>query len=327
LARLRLGLLSTARINDAIIAAAAASPQVEVVAVGSRDAGRAAQYAEERSIPRSHGSYEELLGDDGVDAVYISTPNGLHAPWARAALEAGRHVLCEKPVDADPEVVEHLFALAAERGLVFTEAFMWRHLPQTQAVCDLVAQGAVGELRMIRVWFGFLLSRSGDPRLDPAQQGGALMDVGCYCVSAARLLGGEPDAVTAQAVRDPSRPDGVDLRVAATMRFPGDVLAHFDCALDLPQGHGLQVVGSEAALEIDDPWFGRESGIRVRAADGTVEEIEVDAADPYRVQLEDLAGAIADGRGPLLARAEVVGQARSLQALLRAMSNDEEDVR
>ena len=122
--------------------------------MGSRDADRAAEYAEERSIPRSHGSYEELLADDGVDAVYISTPNGLHAPWARAALEAGRHVLCEKPVDSDPEVVDGLFALAAERGLVFTEAFMWRHLPQTQAMCDLVAQGAVGELRMIRVWFG-----------------------------------------------------------------------------------------------------------------------------------------------------------------------------
>ena len=111
----RLGLLSTARINDAIIAAAAASPQVEVVAVGSRDADRAAEYAAERSIPRAHGSYEELLADDGIDAVYISTPNGLHAPWARAALEAGRHVLCEKPVDSDPEVVDGLFALAAER--------------------------------------------------------------------------------------------------------------------------------------------------------------------------------------------------------------------
>jgi predicted dehydrogenase len=327
LAQLRLGLLSTARINDAIIAAAAASPQVEVVAVGSRDAGRAARYAEERSIPRSHGSYEELLADDGVDAVYVSTPNGLHAPWARAALEAGRHVLCEKPVDSDPEVVEELFALATERGLVFTEAFMWRHLPQTQAVCDLVAQGAVGELRMIRVWSGFMLEREGDPRLDPAQQGGALMDIGCYCVSAARLLAGEPDAVTAQAVRDASRPDGVDMRVAATMRFPGPVLAHFDCAFDLPMGFGLQVVGSEAVIEVDDPWFGVQPGVRVRAADGTIEEIGPEAADPYRAQLEDLAGAIADGRRPLLDRAEVVGQARSLQALLRAMSNDEEDVR
>ncbi len=324
---LRLGLLSTARINDAIIAAAAASDEVEVVAVASRDADRAAAYAAERSIPRSHGSYEELLADDGVDAVYVSTPNGLHAPWARAALEAGRHVLCEKPVDEDPEVVDGLFALAAERGLVLTEAFMWRHLPQTQALCDLIAQGAAGELRMIRVWFDFMLEREDDPRLDPAQQGGALMDVGCYCVSAARLLAGEPDAVAAQAVRDARRSDGVDMRVAATMRFPGAVLAHFDCAFDLPKGFGLQVVGSEAVIEVDDPWFGAAPGIRIRAGDGTVEEIEVEYADPYRAQLENLAGAIAEGRRPLLDRAEVVGQARSLQALLRAMSNDEEDVR
>jgi len=324
---LRLGLLSTARINDAIITAAAASDSVEVVAVASRDADRAAAYAAERSIPRSHGSYEDLLADDGVDAVYVSTPNGLHAPWSRRALEAGRHVLCEKPVDADPEVVDGLSALARERGLVFTEAFMWRHLPQTQVLRDLLAQGAVGELRMIRVWSGFMLEREGDPRLDPAQQGGALMDIGCYCVSAVRLLAGEPGAVTAQAVRDGGRPDGVDMRVAATMRFPGDVLAHFDCAFDLPMGFGLHVVGSEAAIEVDDPWFGVTPGIRVHRADGEVEEVAAEAVDPYRAQLEDLARAIADGRAPRVDRAEVVGQARALQALLRAMSNDEEDVR
>ena len=237
--------------------------------------GRAAQYAEERSIPRSHGSYEELLADDGVDAVYISTPNGLHAPWARAALEAGRHVLCEKPVDADPEVVEGLFALAAERGLVFTEAFMWRHLPQTQAMCDLVAQGAVGELRMIRVWSGFMLEREGDPRLDPAQQGGALMDVGCYCVSAARLLAGEPDAVTAQVVREGSRPEGVDMRVAATMRFPGHVLGAFRLRVRPPDGvraAGRRLGGRSSRSTTRGSAC--EPGIRVRAADGTVEEID-----------------------------------------------------
>ena len=172
------------------------------------------------------------------------------------ALEAGRHVLCEKPVDADPRVVDDLFAVAQERGLVFTEAFMWRHLPQTQVLCELLAQGAVGELRMIRVWSGFMLERDGDPRLDPGQQGGALMDIGCYCVSAARLLAGEPEAVTAQCVREAGRPGGVDMRVAATMRFPRDVLAHFDCAFDLPMGFGLHVAGSEAVIEVDDPWFG-----------------------------------------------------------------------
>jgi D-xylose 1-dehydrogenase (NADP+, D-xylono-1,5-lactone-forming) len=323
-APLRLGLLSTARINDAILAAAAASDSVEVVAVASRDAGRAAAYAAERSIPRSHGSYEELLADDGVDAVYISTPNALHAPWSRAALEAGRHVLSEKPVDEDPEVVDGLFALARERGLVFTEAFMWRHLPQTRVLTDLLAQGAVGELRVLRVWAGFLLTREGDPRLDPAQQGGSLMDIGCYCVSALRLLAGEPEAVTAQAVIGTT---GVDLRMAATLRFPGPVLGTFDCAFDRPPGFGLHVVGTEGSIEVDDPWFGVAPGLRVRSADGSVREVAVPAVDPYVAQLEDLAGAIADGRRPLLDRDEVVGQARTLQALLRAMNHDEEDVR
>jgi D-xylose 1-dehydrogenase (NADP+, D-xylono-1,5-lactone-forming) len=321
---LRLGLLSTARINDAIISAAATSEGVEVVAVASRDADRAAAYAAERSIPRSHGSYQELLDDDGVDAVYVSTPNGLHVQWARRALEAGRHVLCEKPVDADPEVVDGLYALAAQRGLVMTEAFMWRHLPQTALLCDLLAQGAAGELRLVESWFSFTLTRAGDPRFDPDQQGGALMDVGCYCVSAARLLAGEPDSVTAQAVLGPT---GVDIRVAATLGFSGPVLATLDCGFDLPERYGLRVVGSEATLEVDDPWFGVQPGIRVRAADGSVEEIEAPAVDPYRAQLDDLAGAVSGGHAPRIGRAEAVGQARTLQALRRAMNHDEEDVR
>jgi len=323
----RWGVLGAARINQHVLEGAALAEGTSFVAIAARDRDRAQEQADTFDIGTVYGSYDELLADPGVEAVYIPLPNGLHVEWSVRALEAGKHVLCEKPLARTEAEARRAFATARSAERLLMEAFMWRHLPQTQVACDLVAQGAVGELRMIRVWFGFLLSRSGDPRLDPAQQGGALMDVGCYCVSAARLLAGEPDAVAAQAVRDAGRADGVDVRVAATMRFPGHVLAHFDCALDLPQGHGLQVVGSEAALEIDDPWFGREPGIRVRAADGTVEEIEADAADPYRAQLEDLAGAIADGRGPLLDRAEVVGQARSLQALLRAMSNDEEDVR
>jgi D-xylose 1-dehydrogenase (NADP+, D-xylono-1,5-lactone-forming) len=321
---LRLGLLSTARINDAILAAAAASQHVEVVAVASRDADRAAAYAAERSIPRSYGSYDELLADDEVDAVYVSLPNGLHAPWTRRALEAGRHVLCEKPLDEDPEVVDELFVLAGERGLVLTEAFMWRHLPQTARMVELVEDGVLGELRMIETWFSFMLTRADDPRLDPQQQGGSLMDVGCYCVSAARLLAGEPEAVTAQAVRHPG---GVDLRVAATLRFAGPVLATIDCGFDMPQRHGLRVVGSEATLEVDDPWFGVQPVLRIRAADGSVEEETAEAADPYRAQLEDLAGAIADRRPPRVGREEVVGQARVLQRLLGAMRDDEEDVR
>jgi predicted dehydrogenase len=324
---LRLGLLSTARINDRIIAAAAASRKVEVVAVGSRDSDRAAAYAAERSIPRSHGSYEDLLADEGLDAIYVSAPNGLHAEWTRRALEAGRHVLCEKPMGEDPVVVDELFALAQRRGVVLAEAFMWRHLPQTQLLCDLVAQGAVGALRLIQAWFTFTLARAGDPRLDPGQRGGALMDIGCYCVSAARLLAGEPESATAQRVRDASREDGVDVRAVATLRFAGPVLATLDCGFDVPERRGLRIVGSEATLEVDDPWHGLQPGIRIRAADGSEESVAVAAADPYLAQLDDLAGAVAGRNAPRVTRAESVGQARTLQALLRAMNHEEEDVR
>jgi predicted dehydrogenase len=143
-------------------------------------------------------------------------------------------------------------------------------------------------------------------------------------VSAARLLAGEPEAVTAQAVFGPT---GVDLRAAATLRFGGPVLATIDCGFDVPKRHGLRVVGSEATLEVDDPWFGVRPVLRIRAADGSVEEETADAVDPYRAQLEDLAGAIADRRPPRVGREEVVGQARVLQRLLHAMRDDEEDVR
>src|SRR3954452_6607115 len=181
-------------------------------------------------------------------------------------------------------------------------------------MCDLVAQGAVGELRMIRVWFGFLLSRSGDPRLDPALAGGALMDVGCYCVSAARLLAGEPVVVSARQVLGPT---DIDIRMAGTLVFPHDVLGQFDCAFDLPLRQWLEAVGSEGSVRVRWPWNAREPGLEVVQGDSS-EWIAIEDASAYRAQCDNFSGAVRGDAEPLLGRADAVGQARTIDALYKS---------
>ena len=191
----RFGILSTARINELVLAGARESELVEVTAVASRDQARADEYAREHGIPRAHGSYEQLLADPELDAVYISLPNSLHVEWSIKALEAGKHVLCEKPLSRWPDDVERAFDVADRTGLLLTEAFMYRHNPQTARLTELVGSGAIGELCVVRAAFTFTLSDPANVRLAADLDGGALMDVGCYCVSGSRLLAGEPERV------------------------------------------------------------------------------------------------------------------------------------
>ena len=177
---LRWGLLSTANINVEIIAGAAETDAAEIVAVASRDAERARRYAEERGIPTAHGSYEALLADDSVDAVYVSLPNGLHHEWTMKALAAGKHVLCEKPYSRRPAEVEEAFAAAAAAGLVLMEAFMYRHHPQTREIERIVKDGEIGRVVFVAATFTFPLTDLTNVRALPELDGGALMDVGCY---------------------------------------------------------------------------------------------------------------------------------------------------
>ncbi len=314
---LRVGLLSTAAIGRRIVDAARASPLAELVAVGSRDARRAEEAARVHGVLRGHGSYEAVLADPDVEAVHVALPAAMHAEWVLRALDAGKHVLVEKPFALRPADAERAFDRAAERGLVLTEGFMWRHLPQTAELHRRVAAGAIGELRLVRATFSFTLGRPSDPRWDPALGGGALLDVGTYCVNAARLLAGEPEAFTATAVRAPG---GVDVRFAATMQHPGGVLSHFDCAFDLPMRREIEVVGADGVIVVDDPWAGRGAGLEVRRGDD-VERVAPPAADAYRLELEDLARAVRTGEPTLLGRAESVGQAAALAALAAAAAD------
>ena len=186
-----------------------------------------------------------------MDAVYISLPNGMHVDWSIRALDAGKHVLCEKPLSRHPEEVERAFDAAERNERVLAEAFMWRHHPQALRLRELA--GELGELRLVRGAFSFSARASRRTSAWRADlDGGALMDVGCYCVSGARFLLGEPEQVTAH-----SRDGDVDVRFVATMSFPSGALAHFDCGFDMPPRDELEVVGAEGSLFLDDPWHSR----------------------------------------------------------------------
>jgi D-xylose 1-dehydrogenase (NADP+, D-xylono-1,5-lactone-forming) len=311
---LRLGILSTARINRRIVPAARATELVDVVAVAGRERRSAEEHAREHGIGRVHGSYEALLADPEVDAVYIPLPNSLHVEWTRRALEAGKHVLCEKPLTDRPEDAEALFALAEREGLVLAEAFMYRHNPQTRRLEQLVRDGAIGPLQLVRASFSFLVEGEANIRLDPELGGGSVLDLGCYCVSGARLLAGEPETVFARQVLGPT---GVDDLFTAVLAFPGGVHALVDCGLRLPFRATLEAVGPEGSLFVDDPWLCTSPGIELRRGE-EVEHVAVETADSYLLELEDFARAAAGEGEPLLGRADAVGQARALGALRRS---------
>jgi D-xylose 1-dehydrogenase (NADP+, D-xylono-1,5-lactone-forming) len=309
----RLGILSTARINRLVLPAARESDKVEVVAVASRDRASAEAYAQEHGIARAHGSYEELLADPGVDAVYNPLPNSLHVEWSVRALEAGKHVLCEKPLSRRPEDVERAFDVAERAGLVLTEAFMYRHNPQTAKLVELVRSGAIGPLRLVRAAFSFRLEDASNVRMIADLDGGALMDVGCYCVSGARLVGGEPQSVFGMSVER----SGVDVVFAGTMSFADEVVGEFDCGFALPLRDELEVIGEDGSIFLDDPWHCHEPVLELRREDG-VERIELESVDSYRLELENLADAIAGDTPLLLAREDALGQARTIDALFRS---------
>jgi predicted dehydrogenase len=310
-APVRWGILSTARINDKFLAGAALSGTVQVRAVASRDGGRAREYADAHGIERGYGSYQELLDDPEVEAVYISLPNSLHLEWTERALRAGKHVLCEKPLGRRPAQVANAFDLAGREDRLLMEAFMYRHNPQTATLAELVAGGAIGRLRAIVAAFSFPLSNAANVRLEAGLDGGALMDVGCYCVSAARLLAGEPRSVIAEQVLGG---DGVDVVFAGAMRFADDVIAHFDAGMVMAARSALEAVGTDGRLVLGDPWHCLTPVIEVHRPDG-VELIDLEPVNSYMLEAENFSLAIRGEAEPLLGREDATGQARTIAAL------------
>ena len=293
------GLLSTARINRALIPPLQVSKRNHLLAVASRSQETADAYAKEKKISRAYGSYEALLADPEIDVIYNPLPNHLHAEWTIKAVEAGKHVLCEKPLALSVAEVDAIHAAAHKHGRVVAEAFMYRHHPQTLKVQELVKDGSIGSLKLIRGSFSFILSREEDIRLlDPAMGGGSIWDVGCYPISYARTVVGEnPLEVFGWQVTGKT---GIDETFVGQLRFAGDVHAQFDSSFVIPFHSFMEIVGSEGTLSIPTPF---KPGVNERiflTRDEKTETIKVKGQELYLGEVEDMADAILLGKDSLV---------------------------
>jgi predicted dehydrogenase len=311
---LRWGLLGTARINRRLIPAMRAARRSAVAAVAGRDQQRVTQYAQEWNIPVAHVGYDTLLKDPTVDAVYIPLPNSLHVEWTLRALDAGKHVLCEKPLALSPEDIDRVGAVAEARERVVAEAFMYRHELVIARVLELLRDDAVGRVMTIASGFTFDLDRPNDVRLDPALGGGSLWDVGCYAVSAARLVTGcEPLEAFGWASYGPT---GIDESFSGLLRFPGQVIASIHSSFRSRYRTWLEVGGQTGVLSVSEP-FKPSAPIDLMVTHGSdTQTIRVEApAMLYVRQVEDFVAAVLDGRKPQVTLAESRGNAAALWAL------------
>jgi predicted dehydrogenase len=318
--KLRWGILSTAHIGRAaVIPAIQASRNGEVRAVASRDRERAREFAAELGIPQSYGSYEALLEADDVDAVYIPLPNSLHCEWTLRSAQAGKHVLCEKPLAATAAECEEMDRAARAKGVLLLEAFMYRFHPRTERVVDLVRRGAIGPPRALRSSFTFRVRRSDDIRLRKDLAGGALMDVGCYCVNVSRTLAGaEPVEVQAFASWADS---GVDAQMAGTLRFESGLLAQFDCAVTIERREGYEVAGPDGHLAVGAGAFLpgiEETAIEEHHGRSGRSTHIVPGADEYRLMVEHFADAVLEGGSVRYPATEAAANLRVIEALYRS---------
>ncbi len=310
------GLLSTARINRALIPPLRVSPRNRLLAVGSRSQDSANAYAREWNIPKAHASYEALLADPEIDVIYNSLPNHLHKEWTIKAVEAGKHVLCEKPIGLTPAEVDEMAAAAQKHGKVVAEAFMYRHHPQTLKVKELVESGAIGKLQLIRGSFTFRMKTEVNIRLNPEMGGGSIWDVGCYPISYARYLAGaEPVEVFGAQVRGAS---GVDDSFFGQMKFPGEIYAQFDSGFRTPYRTHLEVVGSEGTITVPSPFKpGLDESITLYREDRT-EQLSIPRQELYIGEVEDLADCILTGKTPRVTLADSRANVAAIVALLQS---------
>jgi xylose dehydrogenase (NAD/NADP) len=301
----RWGLLSTAHINGALIGPIQEASRSRLAAVASRDWGKAAAYAVEHQIEKGYGSYEEMLADPEIDAVYISLPNALHAEWTVKAAQAGKHVLCEKPLVVSLDELALVEQAAAANNVTVFEAFMYLHHPQTHKALELVRSGQLGKLQTINSWFNFYLPpvQAQNVRLQSGLTGGSMWDVGVYPNSLAIVMAdcGAPVAVWAQQETGES---GVDVAMRAQLHFADGVVAQISCGFRTPFREAAYLVGDQGMLNIVEPWKpgtkGQESAMQFIRLDGTQETIVTPAVNPYLCEVQAMEACILDGAAPVV---------------------------
>lgn len=320
----RWGLLSTANINRRLIPAIRESERGELVAVASRNADRAADYAREWGIPHSFGSYKEMLDSDAIDAVYVSLPNHLHARWSIYALEHGKHVLCEKPFAITLAEVDAMIAAAEATGNVLTEAFMYRHHPQTKLVGEWVTSGRLGEIATIRGVFSFRMSNEENVRLDAAMGGGSLWDVGVYPMSYGQYLAGSaPEWVFGTQWLGPT---GVDGTFNGILHYANGITTEISSSFRVPFYTHVDIQGTEGRLTMNRPFTGLsepEAQLVYTGPDGREEVVGVPSMSLYLGEVDDLHAAVLDGASPYLSLAETRDHVKTVLALYESARRGE----
>jgi len=315
------GLLSTARINRSVIPGLRASKRSILLAVASRSQESADAFAGKWKIPRAYGSYEALLADPEIDVIYNPLPNHMHAEWTIKAFEAGKHVLCEKPIALSVEDVDAIAAAAQQHGRVAAEAFMYRHHPQTLKVQELVQSGSLGTLRLVRGSFTYTLTREGNIRSDPEMGGGSIWDVGCYPISYMRtIVGAEPLEVFGWQVIGPTR---IDDSFFGQLRFAEDVYGQFDSSFVMPPHAHMEFVGSDATLVVPKPYKPYQNEKIFLVQDGKTETIKIKGEELYLGEVEDMVDAILLGKAPRISLEDSRANVAAILALLESAGTGE----
>lgn len=315
--KIRWGIISTASIGRRrVTPAIQAASNSEVIAVASRSLESAQEYATELNIPKAYASYEELLADPDIDAIYNPLPNHLHAEWSIKCAEAGKATLCEKPFASDAPEAQTIVDAFAEKNILLAEAFMYRFHPQHQKVKELIAEGQIGDIVVINSAFTFPISDEANIRLQKSMAGGGLMDVGCYCVNLMRFITGEePERVTASAIIGKS--SGVDELLAGTLQFPSGVIGHFDSGLRAQFENCYQIKGTAGKIIVNKSFTPQphdEQLIQLVQGDD-VQEFRIPAVNQYTLMAEDFADALINNRAPRFMPQDAVQNMEVLDAL------------
>jgi D-xylose 1-dehydrogenase (NADP+, D-xylono-1,5-lactone-forming) len=313
---LRWGLLCTARINRSVIPPIRLSKRSELVAVASRTRESASRYAATWEIPHFYSSYEDLLADPEIDVIYNSLPNALHAEWSIKAMQMGKHVLCEKPLTINVNEAEAVMTASKNTGRIITEAFMYRHHPQTLLVKQMIDDGKIGKIQLIRGSFCYSNTRPSDIRFDPALGGGSLWDIGCYPISYTRYLTGkEPTEVFGYQV---TNPNGVDLSFAGQLLFPGRVISQFECSFVTPYKVEMEITGDKGRIKIPDPYKpGKRAKIYFQHK-GQEQIINIKGPELYQGEIEDLEDAILLEKPARISLEESRGNISTIEALYQS---------
>jgi len=315
--KIRWGILSTARIGRRVISAIQASRNGEVAVVASRSLERARAWASQHGVPRACGSYEELLADGEIDAIYNPLPNSMHAEWSVKCAEAGIPTLNEKPFASDAPEAQSIVDAFENHNVPLAEAFMYRFHPQHAKVKEILAAGGIGELQIINSSFTHPVTDESDIRLSKTLAGGALMDVGCYCVNLMRFMTGEEPERVSAAARIGERTE-VDETLVGALEFLSGVIGHFDCGLRSFGQHTYTLKGSKGMIAVPQSFVidkAADAIVRHWQGDSYTEHI-IPAVDQYRLMVEDFADALLTERPPRFAPADAVDNMRVVDRLL-----------